>query len=130
MKFKGQSAVEFLVLVGAVFFVFVVLIAAVQFNIKDKVVERNNIEVNEIARAVQDEINLAVVSSSGYYRKFDIPTKIVNREFKVNITGSVVYVRTDDGKYAVALPVADVNGDVRKGVNVIRKEGEEVYLNE
>ncbi|MCH7568389.1 MAG: hypothetical protein IIA87_03125 [Nanoarchaeota archaeon] len=127
---KAQSAIEFVILVGAVFFFFIIFLFAIQSNISDKIRENLNLAVQEIALTVQDEINLASESSDGYYRKFNIPEKVINLDYEINVTEGLVYVRTSNGKYAIVLPVADVSGEIQKGDNVIRKESGAVSLNE
>jgi len=129
MNNKAQSAIEFIILVGAVFFFFIAFLFAIQLNIVDKTRENKNLITQELALTVQDEINLAVESSDGYYREFTIPEKLVNLDYEINITAGTVYVRTVNGEYALALPVANVTGDVQKGTNVIRRENGVVYLN-
>lgn len=126
---NGQSAVEFLILVGAVFFFFVVFLYSIQVSMGDKIKEGINLAVKEIAIIVQDEISLAVSSSDGYYRNFEIPNKIGGLEYNASLVSGSVYVRTLDGEYALSLPVLNVTGDVIVGNNVIRRENGIVYLN-
>jgi len=126
---KAQSAIEFIILVGAVFFFFIIFLLAVQLNIADKAKENRGLAIQEIALAVQDEINLAVDSSDGYNRVFEIPEKVINLDYEINITAGTVFARTLDGKHAISFPVAEVTGDTLKGTNVIRKEDGVVYLN-
>ena len=127
---KAQSAIEFIILVGAVFFFFIIFVLALQYNISDRTRENKNLAIREIALAVQDEINLASESTDGYLREFRIPEKVINLDYEINVTEGVVYVRTVDGKYAVSYPTPDVFGDVQKGTNTIRKIDGEVYLNQ
>ena len=88
-----------------------------------------NIEVREIALAVQEEINFASATTDGYYRKFELPQKVANMEYEINISNGQVYIRTQDGKFALALQVLNVTGEIKKGTNIIRKENERVFLN-
>ena len=126
---RGQASIEFFILVGAVLFFFLAFLSAVQINLEDKSREKLNLEVKELALAVTDEINLAVKASEGYSRVFVIPEKVANREYDINIIAGLVYIRTTDGKFSLAYPVQEVNGDVIIGENMIRKENGEVYLN-
>jgi hypothetical protein len=126
---KGQSAVEFMILIGTVIFFFVLFFVSINESIGDKVSERKNIAIKEIASSVQDEINIALKSSDGYSRQFKVPYDINGAEYKINITGEMVYVRTSDNKYAIALPVPAMTGHIIKGDNLIKKEAGQVYLN-
>ena len=126
---KAQSSIEFVILVSGVLFFFLFFLFALQINLSDKTREQYNFEIKEIALTVHDEVNLAVQSSDGYSRQFSLPQQILSREYSVNLVSGLVYVRTEDGKFAIALPVANVTGDVQKGKNLIRKVNREVYLN-
>ena len=126
---KAQSAIEFLILVGAVLFFFVAFLYAVQSNLSDKTRERREIAVREVALIVQDEIVLAWGSSDGYSRNFELPNKVQGADYEVNISDELVYVRTIDGRHAIALPVFNVTGQPVKGLNAIGKRDEIVFLN-
>jgi len=129
MSKHSQSAIEFFILTGFLLFSFTVFFLAIQGNMSDKLKERQALAVKNIAITVQDEINLAFQSSEGYSRQFKIPEEINGNKYDINITEGVVYVRTLDGKYAIALPVQDVTGEVKKNMNIIKKENGEVKLN-
>jgi len=127
----SQSAIEFMILVGFLLFSFTVFFIAIQGNMNDKLKERQALAVKNVAIIVQDEINLAFQSSEGYYREFNIPENINGKGYEINITGGLVYLVTDDKKYAIALPVKNVTGDVKKhpNINFIKKESGEIKLN-
>lgn len=129
MKDKGQSAIEFIILVAAVLFFFMIFTYAIQVSISDKAIEKKRVLVKDTALTIQDEINLAHESSDGYYRDFRIPLKMANSDYEISVVEGLVYLRTLDGKYAIAYPVAEVNGQPLKGDNFIRKEAGQVYLN-
>lgn len=128
---RSQSAIEFMILTGFLLFSFTIFFIAIQGNMSDELKERQALAVKNVAITVQDEINLAFQSSDGYYRKFKIPENINGEGYEINITEGLVYLRTDDGKYAIALPVKNVTGDVKKqpNINVIKKENGEIKLN-
>ena len=128
-KKQGQGAIEFLVLFGFVFFISVVFLLAIRENISYKTRESFDLEVKEIALIVQDEISLAVESSDGYYRNFELPSRILGRSYEVNLISDSVYVRTSDNLHFLSLGVLNATGDVQKGNNVIRKADGIVYLN-
>ncbi len=128
-KLKAQTAIEFVILVSFILFFFTLFFIAIQGNSADKIRERQNLRIKEIALTFQNEIDLALESSDGYYREFRIPDEIDNKDYDISITEDMVYVRTQDNKYAIALPVAKVTGDAVKGSNIIRKENGEISLN-
>ena len=126
---KAQSAIEFIILIAFMFFFFILLFSIIYENTSEKNKDRKNLLVKEIALGVQDEINLALGSSEGYSRNFAVPEKVDNQEYTINITEGLVYVKTDDGKYSMALPVANVTGNIQKGNKKIKKENNEIKLN-
>ena len=104
---KAQSAIELLILVGAVMFFVTAFLLAVQISAADKEREKRTFAVKEIVLTVQDEINLALESSDGYSREFRIPEKVLNNvPYDINLVGDTltsveknfVYLKTDDGK--------------------------------
>ncbi len=129
LRRKAQSAIEFVILVGFILFVFVAFFMTVQQSMSGKLRERREISIKEVALTVRDELNLAFEASEGYYREFELPEKLGSLEYEVSITEGLVYVKTEDEENAIALPVVNVTGDTRKGINVIKKEGGEIKLN-
>jgi len=126
---RSQTAIEFLVLVSAVLFFFVVFFLIVGENIHDKTGENINKIVNELAFLVQSEISFASESEDGYYRVFEIPESLNGLGYQINVSGGMVYLKTDNGRYAVALPVQNVTGEIFKNENILRKNNGVVYLN-
>ncbi len=126
---KGQASIEFMILVAFVLFFFTVFFIAIQNNMADRIKERQNLNVKEVAITFQDEINLASEASEGYYRRFKIPNTLGNKDYNVNIIEDKVYIKTNDNKYAIALPILPITGNAVKGMNIIRKENETIYLN-
>ena len=126
---KGQSAIEFIILVMAVLFLFVGFLYSVQNKIADSQYEALSVAVNEVAKTVQDEINLAQSSTDGYSRQFTLPPHLNGQDYEANLIENSVYVRTLNGKHSVALPIGNVTGDIIVGNNLIYKKNNIVYLN-
>ena len=126
----AQTAIEFMILIGFVLFFFTVFFLAIGGNMSGKLREKKNLDIKDIALTVQDEINLALQSSDGYSRNFTLPEKIGNEDYDIDIVEDMVYVRTVDNKYAIALPVMNVTGNIRKNVNTIKKENGRILLNQ
>ena len=126
---RGQSSIEFLILVGAMLFIFVLFLGLFQQNIGKKTIEKRNYALTELALTVQNEIALASEASDGYSRTFEIPSNILGSNYDINISSGLVYARTTDGKHALALPVQNVTGDINKTLNTIKKINGTIYLN-
>lgn len=124
---KGQGALEFLIVIGAAVFLFAILMIIVYNNVSEVNREKERRIIENIALSVQDEISLAVKSTDGYSREFNIPEKIGSQDYNINITGSRIYIETE--KNAVSYPVKDAEGNIKKGLNLIKKENGQVYLN-
>ncbi len=78
MNSKGQSAIEFVIIIMAVLFLFVGLLYFIQGKIADSQNQAVSVAVNEIALTVQDEINLAHNSANGYSRSFFLPLNLLH----------------------------------------------------
>lgn len=131
MKYKkAQIGIEFIIIMGAVMFFITIFFVIIQNNTEEKTYRRENIIAKEIAITVQNEIDLALQSIDGYSRSFDIPNKVGNIDYEINITSGVVYVRTVNNRHALALPVAVVVGNVNIPNNTIRKNLGVIYLNQ
>src|SRR3989344_1189881 len=124
---KSQSAVEFVIIFGAIMFFFVLFMSAIQNNVNQKNVEKINILAEHIALSVQNEIALATGASNGYYREFEVPNNILGKQYEIQLVGKSVFISGDD--LGLSYSVFEVTGDVQKGLNVIRKENGVVYLN-
>jgi len=126
---KGQSSIEFLILVGALLFIFILFLGLFQQNISQKTIEQRNQEITELALTVKNEISLATEASDGYQRQFEIPKTLLGKDYDINVTQGSVYIRTKDGRNALALPVYNVTGEINKTTNNIRKVNGSIYLN-
>ena len=127
---KSQTAIEFIILIGFILFFFTTFFIVIQEDISEKSKERKTMAVKEIAMKVQDEINFAYQSINGYNREFNLPTNINGLEYSAEITDDLIYIKTQDNKHAIALPIKNITGQILKGENTIKKENGEVKLNE
>jgi len=129
MTAKAQSSIEFIIVVMAVFFFFISLVLIFQQNIGEKTREKRVFAVQELALQVQNEINLASTTTSGYERQFEIPTTILGADYTISVIEGVVFIKTLDEKHAIVLPIPEINGEIQIGSNTIRKINDSVYLN-
>jgi len=126
---RSQTAIEFLVVVGFMFFIFTIFLASVQISTSDKIKEEQTLKIKGVVTDVQSEINLAFESREGYYREFTIPKNINGLNYNIQIIENLVYLNTTDGKNAIALPVQEVTGDINIPNNFIKKENGIIKLN-
>ncbi len=128
-KKKGQVAIELLILITFLLFLFTIFFLSINENLSEKINARKNLAIKEIAIAIQDEINLASTSSDDYKRIFEIPTTVQGQDYQVNIQDNLVSVKTEDHKHAIALPVKNITGNITKGENTISKTNGVITLN-
>jgi len=126
-KKNAQSAVEFMVILSAILFFFVTFFAIIQMNVEKKNLEKEKIIIQSIALDVQDEINIAAKSSEGYSREFKVPENIFGKNYEINISGNFIYVSLKE--LGISYKISEINGSIKKGFNLIRKENGTVYLN-
>ena len=126
---KAQSSVEFMILIGVMFFFFMGVLFVIYGNISDKNKANLDTLIVDLASSVKNEISIASTAGDGYTRSFNIPGLLIGNEYSISINASSIYVRTNDGKHAVALPVANVTGQIMKGDNVIKNVNGTVFLN-
>jgi hypothetical protein len=127
IKKKAQGSIELMVVFGAVLFFFVSFFAVLQNNIYDKNEDKERILLQNIALTVKEEINLAASASEGYYREFTIPEKIFGKDYQINLSNNFVYVSEQDVSFAYR--IAQTNGTIKKGINTITKQNQQIYLN-
>jgi hypothetical protein len=129
MEKKAQSAVEFIILLGVMLFIFLAYTQVFQKNLAEKSKEQRVFLIQDLALTVQNEIDLASSSTSGYERTFKVPEKILNIEYSISLVDNSVYVITNDNKIATSLPIQNVTGEIQKGDNFIKKNESGVYIN-
>ncbi|MEN9626754.1 MAG: hypothetical protein RL557_1082 [archaeon] len=129
MEKKSQSAMEFLVFSGVIIFFLTVFFVAIQQSNSRALQDEKRMQVEHVAFIVQDEINLASESTNGYQRTFQIPATIIGLEYQATIVENSIFIKTTDGKYAIALPLLNVSGQIMKGNNTIKKINNSVFLN-
>jgi hypothetical protein len=129
MANRAQSAIEFIILVGLMIFIFLSYTLIFQKNVASRTYEKRVLTVNELALSVQDEIDLASSSITGYERSFEIPQQIINLNYNITLTEGVVYIITEDNKIALSHSIQNVTGQIQKGTNTIKKNETGVFLN-
>ena len=128
--FRGQSGIELIIVVGFFAFSFLIFLLVLHQNTVYEREENRNTLAQDVALQIQQEIGLATESIDGYSRQFNLPLTISGASYIVTLVdGDTVYIRTDDGKHALSLSVANVTGSVIIGTNYISKVDGVVILN-
>ena len=125
MKTKAQSGMEFMIISATVLLFFTLIFLSIQRNVSEKQKEQEIIVVENLALSVQEEISIALSASEGYSREFIVPEKIFGKDYEIQIVdNSTIYVKSP-----ITLSTGKINGDILKGINIIKKENGKVYLN-
>lgn len=126
-KNRSQAGIEFLVITGFVIFFFTLFLSAIQTNYLEKMQEEEMVFMENLALSIKDEIDIARKTSEGYERTFSIPQNILGREYELEIIDNSIYLKTN--QHALSTEIGNVEGELKKGENIIKKQDGEVYLN-
>lgn len=124
---SAQSAIEFMIMVGAILFFSTLFFLVVQKNVEQRELERETVFAQNIALSVQNEIIIASAASEGYHRDFVVDQTILGREYDIKTGDKVVAINT--GRVGLSYSIMEINGSIRKGVNTIKKQNGQVFLN-
>lgn len=127
MPKKAQVGIEFLFIVSAALFFFMLIIATIYANIGEKQNEKESTEVEQLALSIKEEIDIAHKTSNGYTRVFYVPNTISGKDYEIKIQNDHIYVLTD--RNSASFNVREVTGDIQKRENIIKKENDTIYLN-
>lgn len=117
---NGQAAVEFIVLIVILFSVFLVYTVNTRSQMDEIRDKKEYALLNDVAKTAQNEILTAVKVEDGYRREFELPDTLEGINYSINITGIMVVAYSENHEQALIIP--QVNGTIKKGVNVITKE--------
>jgi hypothetical protein len=124
---RGQSAIEFLALVGFMLVVFIVLMGLITSKTIEIGKEKDKLTGEDIVTKVQKEVQLATRVADGYLRSFTLPDNAGAKPYTILLTQNEVTVTIGNNDYWRALP--DVQGTINAGSNTIQKRDGVVYLN-
>lgn len=125
----GQSAMELVILVGAMMFVFITLLAVFQQSVSRRATEQRDAEFTELALTVQNEIAIAASATDGYQRTFILPETVRGLAYNITLVSQSVYIISENSRHALSLPIQNATGEIFIGDNIIRKINGEVLLN-
>ncbi|HLC61031.1 MAG TPA: hypothetical protein VJJ52_06405 [Candidatus Nanoarchaeia archaeon] len=126
---KSQSAIEFITLASFMFLIVLGFIAVISTNVLRAKDEGNKKVAQDIADFAYREIDLAKSVNNGYIRTFILPETVNGVTYTISITDNrELAVSYLDNEFVRFLP-ANVTGNISKGINVIIKKNDIVYLN-
>ena len=126
---KSQIAIEFMFLVGLAFMLSIIFVISTGTQIKGLNEEREYTLLKDMAFKLQNEVNIAARASEGYSRNFKLDEKLDSIvEYNASIQDSILTMVSKEQSYWVVIP--HIEGQLQKGINIIKKQGGVVYLNQ
>ena len=132
----GQTALEFMVLLGFMLIVFTSFFYVVKERSEVSTQQARYVELITVSEIVQEEVTIANRVKDGYRRVFDLPKTIGGAPYTILLDGrSEITVRTIDREYFVFLPtnITAMPGNLPSaplvtGKNVIQKRNGSVSI--
>ncbi len=126
---RSQVSIEFLLLASIlIFLVSVSFLASGTFQastFEDKVYS----SAKEVCEKVSSEINIAVRIGDGYRRIFYVDEVLFgNLEYSIEVENFTVKIIWDNKVFSCNILTESINGVIKKGQNLIRNEGGEIYV--
>ena len=125
---KGQGAIEFIIITGIALSFVVLIMASVKMSQDEKIRDKENQEIKKIARNVKEEIQVASQTLNGYRREFNVPKRVMGNNYTIEIIENNLQIIAKEN--SLSLGIKQVNGEIKKGTNVIERKNGEIYLNE
>lgn len=131
MNRHGQTAVEFLVLLGFMTLVFTLFLIVVSQRTAFSNEQARYLELRSIGETIEQEVSLAYRVAPGYARTFELPLTVDGKSYVVDLRplppspASEVIIRTDEFEYVLFLPVnVSFLSNISPGYNAIVKPAE------
>jgi len=122
---KGQSATEFVVLIGVLLLFFLGMLALSFDRTKAINEEKQDRIAVDILTKMQKEIQLASSVSDGYSREFKLPEKIGNNNYVIDLQNNTIVLTVSGEVYSRKVP--GVTGMLGKE-GIVKREGGIVYV--
>lgn len=87
---KGQAALEFVLLVGFMFLVFVGFFAVIQGKVGEALESQAKQAIVDQATVLQNEIKTAAVMEDGFQRSIELPWTINGKSYEARFYGDII----------------------------------------
>lgn len=125
---RGQSAIEFTVLAGAMLLGILLLVVASGSILREAQEDQRQAALRAIEEAVLRELTQAMLSVDGYERVFELPATLEGSTYSVVLleedppARDVIFLTWRDTT-RVAFSQAELSGDLGPGRNTLRRVG-------
>ncbi len=124
---NSQLTLEFLVLVGFLFIITVVFIAAIGRQMTDFSDRERLDTINAFGNSIKTELDIASIVKDGYQRSITLPDKIDGRlDYTITVSTSTLIITSDDHEFVSIIP--KTQGTFIKGSNIIRKQNNTIVI--
>lgn len=124
---KAQVSVEFIMLFGITFFLFLLLLGVSVYYNTLQGREQTYTLLQDLASKVRLESDLASTVSDGYCRNFTIPLKVNFKDYNMSVVKQELTLK--QGQYEFSEWLSNFTGALKKGNNRICKTGGMVRVN-
>ncbi len=125
---KGQSTIEFTVLVSFMILMFSIFFVLIGQKLVELRFERNTEIALALKSVVNTEFQLAKVAENGYFRQFKLPASIEGMNYDISITNSTeLNIIVGQEEIHMRLP-NNISGNISKGLNNITKENKIIIV--
>lgn len=105
-----------------------ILVAAISYYNTENTTKKNLIYSQELVSLVENELSLAAKVKPGYIRTFELPAKINNQDYTIELSGGDIILTYDELNFIGIAP--NVTGTViNKGLNTVKNIDGKVYIN-
>lgn len=125
---KGQSSIEFVMILGILFFMFMAIFAVIQGRMNSVARERSMVMLDQIGNVVRQEVMLAGSARGQYVREFYLPELMGGYNYSIMSNQAEIAIRLGDSDYVIFLN-QNITGPMRKGKNIIRNLDGNITLN-
>ena len=124
---KGQIAMEFMIMFGFAAFLLILFLSITLSRTIDFNAQRQSSLIKDLVFGTQKEINLAFESRDGYYHELKLPETLLGIDYSITISDNLLIINSTKEQIDVIVPKPQ--GNIKKGLNIIKKEGGIVYIN-
>jgi len=127
-RVRGQTSIEIILLMGFLFFVFLIFLGFFNARLSESNDEKESILLRDVSQQIQNEVRLAYNTEEGYSRKFTIPERLDSRiDYDIQVIGDSLLTNTSKYQYVLSIP--SITGAVVKGENQIKKVNGTIVVN-
>jgi len=128
-EWRAQGSIEFVIIISVLVLIILITTLIIQKQLANKRTQEVQLQLEEFGNIIENEIRSAKESSGDYSREFYLPEKIDDQHYNISMNPGSEITVTLAGTHYVIFIESNVLGDIHKGRNLIKKQGENQNLN-